>query len=79
MVTMHRPQNANWKIAVYGGEGSHAVAHYHVEGPGFRCSVEIMTGDLIIESAPKRVLAAARSWAEANRDILLSKYEELNP
>jgi hypothetical protein len=78
MVTVYRRANANWKIAVYGAEGRHAVEHYHVEGPGFRCSVDIMTGELIVGEAPKRILAEARAWANANREILLSKYEELN-
>jgi hypothetical protein len=78
MVTLHRPVNVNWKVAVYGAEGSHAVAHYHVEGPGFRCSVDIMTSELIIGDAPKRILAEAREWAEANRGLLLETYKELN-
>jgi hypothetical protein len=78
MVTLHRPKNANWKVAVYGAEGAHAVEHYHVEGPGFRCSVDIVTSELIIGDAPKKVLAEAREWAEANRDLLLEKYKELN-
>lgn len=79
MVTMHRPINANWKIAVYGGEGRHAVAHYHVEGPGFRCSIAIQTGERIVGNAPARILAQARSWADANRQTLQKKYEDLNP
>jgi hypothetical protein len=54
MVTVHRPQNGKWKIAVYGGEGRHTVPHYHVEGPGFRCSVDVTTGEVIIGDAPKR-------------------------
>ena len=78
MVTMHRPRNANWKIAVYGGEGRHAVAHYHLEGPGFRCSIDIMTSDVIVGDAPKAVLAEALAWAEANRKLLVKKYKELN-
>ena len=64
--------------AVYGAEGPHAVAHYHVEGPDFRCSIDIMTGEVIIGDAPKRILAEARQWAEANRDLLLKTYKELN-
>jgi hypothetical protein len=53
MVTMHR--HANWKIAVYGAD--HGIAHFHVEGPGFRCSVAITTRELIVGDAPARVLA----------------------
>ena len=77
MVTVHRPKGANWKIAVYGGE-PHGRAHYHVEGPGFRCSVDIKTGELVIGQAPKAIQAEARAWADANKELLLSKYEELN-
>lgn len=76
MVTVYRPRSAKWKIAVYSEH--HARAHYHVEGPGFRCSLDIETDELIIGSAPKAVLAEARAWAAANRELLHSKYKELN-
>jgi Domain of unknown function (DUF4160) len=76
MVTMHR--QAKWKIAVYGDE-PHPLPHYHVEGPGFRCSVDIMTGDVIVGEAPKKVLTAARAWADENAGLLLAKFQELNP
>jgi hypothetical protein len=37
-----------------------------------------MTSELIIGDAPKRILAEAREWAEANRGLLLETYKELN-
>ena len=74
MVTMHR--HANWKIAVYGAE--HGVPHFHVEGPGFRCSVAIATGELIVGDAPARALAEARTWAAAHEAELMAMWRELN-
>lgn len=73
MVTMHR--RANWKIAVYGAE--HGVPHFHVEGPDFRCSVSIVTRE-VIGDAPARVLAEARAWAAANQAELATTWQELN-
>lgn len=70
-------KEAKWKIAVYGGE-PHARPHYHIEGPDFRCSIDILTGEMIIGEAPKKVLAAAMAWASENAGTLLAKYEELN-
>ena len=75
MVTLHRGQN--WKIAVYGRE--HGIPHFHIEGPEFRCSVSIESGEVIIGSAPRPVLAAARTWARANRAALMRAWRELNP
>jgi hypothetical protein len=75
MVTMHR--GPSWKIAVYGRD--HGVPHFHVEGPGFRCSVAIETLDLIIGAAPVAVLSAAREWASAHQDALRQTWQELNP
>ena len=75
MVTMYR--QASWKITVYGRE--HGVPHFHVEGPGFRCSVGILSGDVIVGGAPVRVLAAADVWSRANMTSLLAKWQELNP
>lgn len=63
MVTVRR--EGAWKIAVYGRE--HGVPHYHVEGPGFRCSVAIAGGEVIVGAAPARVLAEARAWADPTR------------
>jgi len=75
MVTLLR--GANWKIAVYGRD--HGVPHYHIEGPGFRCSVSIATGEVIIGGAPADVLRQARAWAKANSAALASIWQELNP
>jgi hypothetical protein len=74
MVTVHRGQN--WKIAVYGRE--HGVPHFHVEGPGFRCSVAIAMLDVIVGIAPTPVLNAACAWARKNRAALTAKWWELN-
>lgn len=66
----------NWKISVYGRD--QGVPHYHIEGPGFRCSVSIATGEVMIGSAPAGVLRQARAWAAANRATLTAIWQELN-
>ena len=75
MVTLHR--EARWKIAVYGRD--HGVPHFHVEGPGWRCSVAIATLEMIVGQAPKAELAAARAWAEPRKAELLATWRRLNP
>lgn len=75
MVTMHR--GPNWKVSVYGRE--HGRAHFHIEGPGFRCSVEIATLEVIVGAVPASVLREALAWASENRAELLAKWQELNP
>lgn len=75
MVTLHRRDA--WKIAVYGAE--HGVRHFHIEGRTFRCSVAIGSWDVIVGTAPHRVLAEALEWAVENEDALTAKWEELNP
>jgi hypothetical protein len=74
MVTLHR--DAAWKIAVYGRE--HGVPHFHVEGPGFRCSVSIAAQELIVGTAPPAILQAARAWARSNRRLLMATWQDLN-
>lgn len=74
MVTLTR--GPNWKIAVYARD--HGVPHFHIEGPGFRCSVVIGSLEVIVGSAPVAVVRAARVWAEANRALLLATWQELN-
>jgi hypothetical protein len=74
MVTMYR--GASWKIAVYGRD--HGIPHFHIEGPDFRCSVAIMSLDLIIGFAPPSVMREAKDWAGQNQDALMRKWQELN-
>jgi len=74
MVTLYREQS--WKISVYGRE--HGIPHFHIEGRTFRCSVAIATMEVIIGSAPPKVLLAARTWALANRTDIMTKWQELN-
>ena len=75
MVTLHR--GPNWKIAVYAGD--HGVPHFHIEGPGFRCSVAIATRQVIIGVVPRKVELAALEWAGERQAELLAKWQELNP
>ena len=74
MVTMHN--GTGWRVAIYGGE--HGMAHFHIEGPGYRCSMAITTLQPIIGSVPRPVLRAARAWASGNQDALMRKWRELN-
>jgi hypothetical protein len=74
MVTLHR--RLAWKISVYGRE--HGVPHFHIEGPGYRCSISIGTMDVIIGSAPRSVLRSATAWAAANQSALLAQWKALN-
>ena len=53
------------------------MPHFHVEGPDFRCSIGIATGDVIVGDAPVRALAAAGIWARTNTSMLAAKWQEL--
>ena len=75
MVTMHR--GPNWKVSVYGRE--HGVAHFHIEGPGFRASVGIASLTVIVGRVPASVLDEAVGWARLHQAELLAKWQELNP
>ena len=74
MVTIYR--GPNWKVSVYGRE--HGVPHFHIEGPGFRCSVAIATLEVIVGAAPVGVQRVAIEWAREHRAELLAKWQELN-
>jgi hypothetical protein len=52
MVTIYR--QPDWKIGVYGRE--HGLPHFHIECPGFRCSIDIETLDVIVGMVPDAVL-----------------------
>ena len=74
VVTLHR--GPSWKVSLYGRE--HGVPHFHIEGPGYRCSVSIVGLDLIVGDAPPEVLRTARKWARDNEDALTAQGKALN-
>lgn len=74
MVTLYR--KSRWKIALYGSE--HGLPHFHIEGPNFRCSVNIETLEIIIGEAPAAVISEAQHWAKQNQVLLRAKWRELN-
>jgi Domain of unknown function (DUF4160) len=74
VVTIHR--GPNWKVAVYGRE--HGVAHFHIEGPGFRRSVGIAAFEVVVGSVPSAVLRDAVYWARKHQAELAAKWQELN-
>jgi hypothetical protein len=54
------------------------VPHFHIEGPGYRCSIGIATLQPIIGSVPPPVLRAARAWAGANLTLLMRTWRDLD-
>ena len=74
MVTVYR--QSNWKIAVYGRE--HGIPHFHIEGAEFRCSVGIMSLELVIGTVPMAVLNDAIAWAATRQEALMQQWQELN-
>jgi hypothetical protein len=74
MVTLHR--GPNWKVSVYGRE--HGVPHFHIEGPGFRCSVAIASLEVIVGAVPSGVFREASEWSGEHRAELLATWQELN-
>lgn len=74
MVTVYR--GPRWKLAVYGRD--HGVPHFHIEGPDFRCSVEIASLELIVGTVPVAVLKDVLEWAKSNQALLMQTWQELN-
>lgn len=58
--------------------GNTGVAHFHIEGPGYRCSVTIERLEVIVGAAPAAVLRVVRPWARDNQAALRAQWKELN-
>jgi len=74
MTRLHH--NRNWKIEVFGRE--HGFPHFHLRWPDGRASINIETLEIIIGNPPANILAEARRWANENRELIWSKWNELN-
>ena len=65
---------ARCKIAIYADD--HFPPHFHVEGRGFRATVEIET--MTVRAGEVRRVREAMEWAEANREIRRAEWARLN-
>jgi hypothetical protein len=54
------------------------MPHFHIEGPGYRCSIGITTLQWIIGDASRPLLRAARAWASDHQAPLVRTWRELN-
>lgn len=75
MGTLHRYGKV--KIAVYPDD--HGVPHVHVIGPGFKCSLDVETLELLAGDMPAKALKTAREWIGNNRTAVTQAWKELNP
>lgn len=76
MPTLHRLAAST--ITMYAGD--HLPPHFHVRmNDGREALVSIEPLEVLRGSIPKRELAAAVTWAAANKPTLLAKWKELNP
>ncbi|WP_420878276.1 DUF4160 domain-containing protein [Sphingobium yanoikuyae] len=57
-----------WKIGVY--RRDHGMPHFHIEGRDFRCSVAIVSFEMIVGTVPAAVLKDALEWAMPNQALL---------
>lgn len=64
------------RLAVY--DPDHGLPHFHIDGPDFRCSVAIVSFEVIVGTVPTAVLSKALDWARPNRTLLMQTWQELN-
>ena len=64
------------KLTVFAGE--HGRIHFHLAGPGFGCSLDLETLEILAGEAPAGVLKQARAWARENRAAIEAAWEEWN-
>ncbi|MCK5295397.1 MAG: DUF4160 domain-containing protein [Alphaproteobacteria bacterium] len=62
------------KISIYAED--HLPPHFHILGVDFDVLVEIET--MNIKGKNKRDIKQALEWAEENKDLLMSKWKQLN-
>lgn len=64
-------------IAMYFDD--HNPPHFHVVAQGREAQVAIASLEVMRGEVDRRAMREAREWAESNRTLLWSKWEELNP
>jgi len=64
----------NCKIAIYAGD--HPPPHFHIEGRGWRATVEIET--LAVLRGDARRAQEAMAWALGNVNVLRTEWQRLN-
>ena len=67
---------SNAKVQIFADD--HLPPHFHLFGPNSNCQISIETLEILRGEARRRDLNEAMAWAEENRDLLWSKWSELN-
>ena len=62
------------KISIYADD--HMPPHFHIEGRGFRATIEIET--MIVRAGEIRGAADAMTWARENIQLLRAEWARLN-
>ena len=66
------------RLAIYIYADDHLPPHFHLLSPDSDAQIEIATMQVMRGTASRADLARAIAWAEANRDLLIEKWIELN-
>ena len=71
----------DWRARINGREGSHNVAHIHVQfNDGSRVSIAIQSCTVLAGSVvPPGRLKPVLEWIKQNETALLAEYRKLNP
>ena len=54
----------------------HLPPHFHVEHAEYKAKINILDGELIEGTLPRKSLRLVQAWAEIHRDELLINYNE---
>lgn len=65
-----------FKISIYADD--HVPPHFHLHGPDCNVLIEIESLRVLRGAYPRKALAMALEWAQANRPLLMAKWSEFN-
>ena len=54
----------------------HLPPHFHVECAEYHAKINIIDGELIDGTLPRKALRLVQAWAEIHKDELMKNYEE---
>lgn len=65
------------KFIVHTNEGKHHNPHVHAKYGEYEVSIDILTGDILVENIPKKNCKIAVEWVLSHKDKLLTDWKNI--
>jgi hypothetical protein len=70
---------SSYGITIHLFGNDHNPPHFHAYNADYEAQIEISSLEIIKGAMPNKMMKVIRTWAETNKQMLLTRFRNLNP